>query len=378
LGLRCIFATRITAKIRRILAAAEKPRDSMRTVLRRILVCEAQVPFVRGGAESLVRELVAQLRKHGYEADLVSVPFKWYPFDELFSQAAAWRLLDLSEANGRPIDLVIATKFPTYCVRHPHKITWLVHQHRAAYELAGTTYSEFDHRPMDIATRERLIALDTEMLGESRRIFTIARTVSSRLARFNGLPSEPLYHPPRLADRLRGGPIGDYVLSIGRLESVKRVDLVIRAMKHVPRQIRLVIGGTGTQRESFERVAASEGVGDRVTFLGEIDDETLIDLYAGCLAVVYPPYDEDFGYVTLEAFLSKKPVITTIDAGEPTAFVIDDVTGVLVPPDPAVLGAEIAQLAGDHSRVVRLGEAGYERARQIKWSDTIHRLVDGL
>lgn len=350
----------------------------MRPVLRRILVCEAQVPFVRGGAESLVRELVDQLRRHGYETDLVSVPFKWYPFDELFSQATAWRLLDLSEANGKTIDLVIATKFPTYCVRHPHKITWLVHQHRAAYELAGTEFSEFRHQALDIATRERLMALDTAMLGESRRIFTIARTVSARLARYNGLPSEPLYHPPRLANQLRGGPIGDYLLSIGRLESVKRVDLAIRAMKYVPSQIRLIVGGTGTQREFFERVAEAEGVRDRVTFLGEVDDETLIDLYAGCLAVIYPPFDEDFGYVTLEAFLSKKPVITTKDSGEPTAFVIDDVTGIVVPPDPEAIGAEVAQLAGDHARVTRLGEAGYERARHIKWSDTIQRLVDGL
>lgn len=346
--------------------------------MRRILVCEAQVPFVRGGAESLVRELVRQLRVHGYDAELVSVPFKWYPFEELFANAAAWRLLDLSEANGKPVDLVIATKFPTYCVRHPRKVTWLVHQHRAAYELAGTTFSEFGHHAPDIATRERLMQLDTAMLGESRRIFTIAQTVSARLARFNGLESETLYHPPRLADRFRNSAPGDYVLSVGRLESVKRVDLAIRAMRHVPRQIRLIIGGTGTQRETFERLAASEGVADRVTFLGEIDDDTLIDLYAGCLAVVYPPYDEDFGYVTLEAFLSRKPVITTTDAGEPTLFVVDDVTGIVVPPDPVALGAEITQLAGDPDRGRRLGDAGYERARRITWSDTIHRLVDGL
>jgi hypothetical protein len=220
----------------------------MRTVLRRILVCEAQVPFVRGGAESLVRELVGQLRQHGFETDLVSVPFKWYPFDELFSQAAAWRLLDLSEANGERVDLVIATKFPTYCVRHPRKVTWLIHQHRAAYELAGTPFSEFDHREEDVATRERLMAIDTAMLAESTRIFTIARTVSARLERYNGLASEPLYHPPRLAGLLRGGRAGDYVLSIGRLESVKRVDLAIRRNGYAARDIRASGSGRGRRR----------------------------------------------------------------------------------------------------------------------------------
>src|SRR5262245_9019899 len=108
--------------------------------IQRIVVCEAQVPFVRGGAEYLVRTLIAKLREHGYEAELASVPFKWYPNEELLAHAAAWNLLDLSESCGRSIDLVIASKFPTYFVRHPNKVAWLVHQERAAYDLCGTEY----------------------------------------------------------------------------------------------------------------------------------------------------------------------------------------------------------------------------------------------
>ena len=347
----------------------------MRAGLRRILVCEAQVPFVRGGAESLVRELVAQLRLHGYETDLVSIPFKWYPPEEVLAHAAAWRLLDLSESVHRPIDLVIATKFPTYFARHPHKVTWLVHQHRAAYELAGTMYSEFDHTDVHVALRQKLLELDTTMLSESRHVFTIARTVSARLARYNGLPSETLYHPPRLASRIHGGPYGDYVLSVGRLESVKRVDLIIRALALVPSDLRLVIAGTGTQQESFEALATSLDLTSRVTFLGEVDDDTLIEMYAGALGVVYPPFDEDFGYVTLEAFLAKKPVITARDSGEPTHFVIDGVNGYVTDPHPDALAAAMAALAADRGAAARLGEAGYEQARVITWTGTIERLV---
>ncbi len=345
---------------------------------RRILVCEAQVPFIRGGAESLVRELVAQLRLHGYETDLVSVPFKWYPPEELFSHAAAWRLLDLSESAGQRVDRVIATKFPTYFVRHPDKVTWLVHQYRAAYELADTIYSEFTHGSLDVAVRDRLIALDTTMLSESRAVYTIARTVTARLARYNGLAAETLYHPPRLAERLRSGPAADYILSVGRLESVKRVDLAINALAAAPPDVRLYIAGTGTQRETFERLAASLDLGDRVRFLGEVDDDTLIELYAGALAVIYPPYDEDFGYVTLEAFLSKKPVITTRDAGEPAFFVADGVNGRVTDPDPQALGAAIADLHARPEAARRMGEAGYEQARLITWPAAIERLVQGL
>lgn len=347
----------------------------MRPVLARILVCEAQVPFVRGGAEALVRELVTELRRHGHEAELVSVPFKWYPSAELFAHAAAWRLLDLSESTGQPIDLVIATKFPTYCVRHPRKVTWLVHQYRAAYELAGTAYSEFQHAPLDVATRDRLMALDTGMLGESRAVFTIAKTVTERVRRYNGLAAETLYHPPRLAAQLHGGPSGDYVLSIGRLESVKRVDLAIRALARLPGSLRMVVAGTGTQRAAFEAVAEREGVLHRVQWLGEVDDRTLVELYAGAAAVVYPPFDEDYGYVTLEAFLAKKPVLTTSDSGEPTEFVVDGLTGLVTEPTPDALASAMAEIIADPARAARMGEAGYERARTITWEGVVERLV---
>ena len=238
-----------------------------------VLVCEAQVPFVHGGAEVHVRQLVRELRARGYTTELVSVPFKWYPKEEILPHAAAWRLLDLSESNGRPVDLVIGTKFPSYFARHPNKVAWLIHQYRAAYELCGTEYSDFAHTELDVGLRDTLMRLDTKMLGECRALFTNARNTASRLAKFNGLPAEPLYHPPKLASRLVPGPYSDYVLSVGRIESVKRVDLIIAAMASVPSPIRLVIAGDGTQRQNAERAAAEAGVADRVTFLGNVGDD---------------------------------------------------------------------------------------------------------
>jgi glycosyltransferase involved in cell wall biosynthesis len=344
-------------------------------MIRSVLVCEAQVPFVQGGAEYHVRELVTQLRAHGYDTELVSVPFKWYPKREILAHASAWRLLDLSESNGRPIDLVIATKFPTYFARHANKVAWLIHQYRAAYELAGTSFSDFDHDPDDVALRDRLIALDTAMLGECRKLFANAANTASRVERYNGLRAEALYHPPRLAGRLHGGPLGSYVLSVGRLEAVKRIDLAVAAIAHAPEGVSLVVAGTGTQREALEALAASLGVADRVRFLGAVSDDDLIELYADALAVIFPPYDEDFGYVTLEAFLSGKPVITTTDAGGPNEFVVDDVNGCVVAPDAAALGGAIARLDGNRARAAALGDAGLARARAITWSGVIERLV---
>ena len=345
--------------------------------MKTIVVCEAQVPFVHGGAEVHVRELLRELRQRGYDAELVSVPFKWYPKEEILPHAAAWRLLDLSESNGRPIDLVIASKFPTYFARHPNKVAWLIHQYRAAYELCGTPYSDFGHNERDVGLRDTLIRLDTEMLGECRRVFANAQNTANRVEKYNGIKAEALYHPPRLAARLAGArpAYGEFVLSVGRIESVKRVDLLVSAMARVDKPIRLVVAGEGTQRANVEKVAEDAGVGDPGTILGAIDDDSQLELYREALAVLYPPYDEDFGYVTLEAFLSRKPVVTATDSGGPNEFVVDGVNGFVREPAPEAFAEAINTLARDRRRTAALGEAGYERARTVTWDGVIERLL---
>ena len=340
-----------------------------------VVVCETKVPFIRGGAELLVDGLVEQLQRHGYRAERVSIPFKWYPKDALLSQAAAWRLIDLTESNGQVIDTIIATKFPTYFVHHPNKVTWLLHQYRAIYDLCGTPFSEFGHDEADVRLRDRLIALDTEVLAESSRIFTIAGNTSARLAKYNRLTAQALYHPPPLAGRLRAGTAGDYVLSVGRLEANKRVDLIIRALEKARGSTRLVVVGEGPLRPRLEELASAIGITGRVTFVGRAEDQALIDLYAGALAIVFPPFDEDYGYVTLEAFLARKPVITTTDAGGPLEFVADGVSGLVVEPTPDAIGAAIARLAADHRLAQSLGDCGFERARTITWEGVVDKLM---
>ena len=346
-----------------------------RMSIRTVVVCEAQVPFVTGGAEYLVRSLVDQLTKHGFSTELVRLPFKEYPKEEILPHAAAWRLIDLSESNGKPIDVVISTKFPTYFVRHPNKVVWLIHQCRAAYELSGTKFSDFDHTDTDVGLRERIINLDRQMMEECQKRFTIAENTATRLRHFNGLDAEPLYHPPPLADRLRPGDYGDYVLSVGRLEPIKRIDLALRAMQHVDPPTCLIVAGDGSQREDLEKLAVTLDVSDRVAFLGPVDDTQLIDLYAGALTVLYAPYDEDYGYVTLEAFLSRTPVITATDSGGTLEFVRDGVNGIVCEPTAEALGCAINLFASDRKRAAEYGGAGFERARAISWDGVIEKLT---
>ena len=340
----------------------------------RIVVAEARVPFARDGAELHAQSLVMQLRRRGHDAESIALPFHGHK-NELLQQAAAWRMLDLSTSNARPVDVLIATRFPTWFARHPQKVVWLIHQHRAAYDLFGTSYSDFTASEEDARLRVRVTALDSKMFAECRRIVTNARNTADRVHRFNGVAAEPLYHPPPLADHLRTGPYGDYILVIARLEPLKRVDLAIHAVARADPSVRLVIVGDGSQRAALERVAAQSNAANRITFRGALWGSAVADLYAGARGVLYAPYDEDYGYVTLEAFLAAKPVITANDSGGPLEFVRDGVNGFVCAPDPAALASAIDRLAADPSLAERLGRAGQSVARAVTWDGVIERLL---
>src|SRR4051794_27756257 len=337
----------------------------------RVAVCAPQVPFVRGGAELMAEDLVAALRVRGHEAEIVTVPFKWYPGTRALDQAFLWRLVDLTESDGRAIDRVIATKFPAYCFRHPNKIAWVLHQFRQAYDYDRTELGQFDESPADRATRRAIERLDAVALGEARKVFATSRNVADRLQRFNGIDAEVLPHPPQSLAYREAEPEG-YVLSVNRLDRAKRIDLLVEAAKHEP-SLRIVIAGEGPDRERLERLAS--GLNGQVTFVGRVDEEKLADLYARCLAVYYAPVDEDFGMVPYEAFLSAKPVVTAVDAGGPLEVVHDRQTGAVVEPDAAAVAQACTYLAAHVDEAKAWGRAGRELAERVTWDACIDALL---
>jgi glycosyltransferase involved in cell wall biosynthesis len=325
-----------------------------------------QVPFERGGTEIFADGLVHALREQGHDAELVTVPFKWYPGERVLTQAFLWRLLDLEESNGRPIDAVIATKFPSYVVRHSNKVVWLLHQFRQAWDLDRTELGQFSESAEDRALRRKVLDLDRVSLGEARKIFTTSSIVADRLRDSVGLDAEVLAPPPApLA--FRCDEYGDFVLSVNRLDRAKRIDLLIEAAARVP-DLRVVIAGDGPERERLEDLANG-----RVEFVGRVSDEELADLYARCRAVYYAPVNEDYGLVPYEAFLSDKPVITTTDAGGPLDIVRDGETGRVVAPQAEAL-ARALTFSEDEART--LGRAGHEVARDVTWSRCVERLLE--
>jgi glycosyltransferase involved in cell wall biosynthesis len=339
----------------------------------RLAVCLPQVPFERGGAEIVADDLVAQLRTRGHEAELVTVPFKWYPGERVLTQAFLWRLLDLEEANGRPIDAVIATKFPSYAVRHPRKVVWLLHQFRQAWDLDRTELGQFSESAEDRALRRRVLAFERTALGEARKIFATSGNVAGRLRESTGLEAELMPHPPAPL-KYRCDRYDDFILSVNRLDRAKRIDLLLEAAAAEP-TLRVVIAGDGPDRERLERLAQERGLNGRAEFTGRVSDARLTELYASCLGVYYAPVDEDFGMVPFEAFLSEKPVLTTTDAGGPLDVVRDRETGLVVRPQASELARACVWLR-DHADEARaFGRAGRDVANGVTWDACIDRLL---
>lgn len=345
--------------------------------IRNILICTTQVPFTTGGAESHVAGLQRAFAAAGYNAEIVALPFKWYPPSEIMRGALAWRMLDLSESNGKPVDLVVGMKFPAYVVEHANKVLWIMHQYRAAYNLCGTPFDDLSNYPEGARLRAFIRHCDERFIPAARKVFANSRTVAERLRRYNRIESEPLYHPPPRAELLRCGETGDYVFYPSRLEPQKRQELLIEAMRYVETAVRCVLAGGTHDRSFYEKLIKQHGVGDRVELRGFVAEAEMIELFANSLAVCYLPFDEDYGYVTLEGMLSGKAVVVARDGGGATELVEDGADGLLVEPEPRAIAAALDALYSDRQRARRMGARGREklRAMNLSWVNVVERII---
>jgi glycosyltransferase involved in cell wall biosynthesis len=346
----------------------------------RIVIATVQVPFVRGGAEVLAEGLREVLHVRGHEAEIVTVPFKWYPPERILDQMLICRLLDLTESSGGAVDRVIGLKFPAYLISHANKVLWLLHQHKAAYELWDHPLNDLSQFPNGAKIRSAIHQADRQCIPEAKQIFTISATVSDRLKKYCGIESVPLYHPPEHAEQFYCAEAEDCLFFPSRLAPVKRQSLVLEAMAQTRHPIRLRLAGTADSQfyaEELKMLALKLNVENRVEWLGHVTEEEKRHYYAHARGVIFPPLDEDYGYVTLEAMLASKPVITCEDSGGPLEFIRHDKTGLIAKPTPEGLACAMDKLWSDREQAKELGEAGRARylSLNISWSEVVKRLL---
>lgn len=347
----------------------------------RIAIATVQVPFIKGGAEILTDMLCKELKKRGHQAEIVTIPFKWYPNQSLIDCMVMGRMMDLTETNGEKIDVVIAMKFPAFYVKHDHKVMWLMHQHRQVYDLWETPYGDVHLTPDGQEVRETIWKHDTEYILESKRMYTIAQNTSNRLKKYNGIDSIPLYHPPLNYEKLHCSEYGDFVFYPSRIDSIKRQRLMVEAARYLESDAKMIIAGGGSQAELdyLKQYIKEYHLEEKVLLAGFIFEEEKIDYYAKCLCVYFGAYDEDYGYITLEGFFSHKPVIVHKDAGGPLEFVTDNENGYVIDAEAREIAKKIDALYYDRKLAQQLGENGYRSLldKHMDWDYVIDKLLEG-
>ncbi len=342
----------------------------------RIAVVTSSPPRVEGGHLVIARALEQALRDAGHEADIVVTPD--YGFGRQASQyLATWRTR-VTERAGRPIDRVISLRYPSYAVRHPDHVCWLNHTMREYYDLWERFSAPLSPqgRAKERVRRALIHAADRYLLTRNvRKLFVQSKTIQRRLAMWPELKSEVLY-PPAPQRPYRCDRYGDDILMVSRLTPLKRAELLVRALAAPDgRAVRAAIAGEGEDRNRLQALIRELGVADRVRLLGRIDDSELLDRLAACRAVCFPPVEEDYGFVTVEAFASRKAVITCRDSGGPAELVDDGVNGFVCDPTPESLAGALRRLADDAALAERLGAAAFERGRRFSWGATVARLT---
>jgi glycosyltransferase involved in cell wall biosynthesis len=344
----------------------------------RILILNVQAPYVRGGAEILADALVVKLRERGHDTEVVRIPFKWYPPENIPLHMLACLLMKPWSVDA---DLAIALKFPAYLIPFRNKRVWLLHQFRQAYELWGTPYQDLPNTPQGERIRDMVRRADDRYLPEASKIFTNSAIVAQRLLRYNGIRADGILYPPLLNPAaFTRGEFGNYFFYPSRVVSAKRQLLAVEAMKYVPSSMQLVLAGPAEDdayvAELRHRIV-DLGLQDRVRWLGWIRDEEKAHLMSGARAIIYVPFDEDsYGFVSLEAFHSAKPVVTMSDSGGTTELVTDGFNGYVVSPTAEALGHALTALGNGTSLARQLGQNAWDTlgSRRINW-DTV---LDGL
>jgi len=343
----------------------------------RILTVSTIVPFVVGGGELITDWLDETLKEYGYESEVIKIPFWSYP-PEMLEQMLALRLLDLSTHA----DVLIAIRTPSYLVRHPNKVVWFIHHHRGAYDLWGTPYQDIPGTPEGVKLREAIVRADDVSLREAKKIYTNSRVVSGRLKHFNNIDSEVLYPPLMHAEQYHCSGYGNYIFYPSRITHHKRQYLVAESMRFTKSDVTLVLAGSPDTEEHAEHVRSiirKYDLGHKIKLINRwISQEEKVGLFADALGCVYVPYDEDsYGYVSLEAFHSEKPVITCSDSGGTLELIDDGINGLIVHPEPQAIAEAMDKLFYNKDMAKKMGRAGREKliSADISWDNVIEKLV---
>ena len=383
------------------------------------LISPSPKPFNVGGIEKLMLGLYSKIDElTDNKVELIKLPTEENGFWELLGSYEQFYNLDLDH-----FDMVITLKYPAWMVQHKNHVLYMAHhlrglfdtyhflnlpdhQERSKYkevnDILDYIGNEKNLKKRDLHAFFALIKelkirknsipesyftfpgpfikdiiqfLDKWALDEKRisRYTSISETVKKRKDYFPTNVSVDVIYPPTTMANLEEGSF-DYFLVVGRLDGPKRVDMIVEAVKHIKgTDLKLLIAGSGPEEVKLKKLAGDD---PRIEFLGYINNIELVNLYKDALAIIYIPYDEDYGLVTVEAMKCGKPVITCSDSGGTTAFVIHEKTGLIARPNHPDLAAQIKRFAENKAQAIKMGTTAKNSIQRINWAQCISELVN--
>jgi glycosyltransferase involved in cell wall biosynthesis len=346
----------------------------------RIAITTVQAPFVSGGAELLANNLKEALIRRKHDAEIVSIPFMDNPVNLIEDHIVASRLFDLNYSWAGEIDLCIGLKFPAYFIPHKNKVIWALHQHRAAYELFNTDFSNLKANADGASIKNIVHNADDLYLKEAKRLYTISENVSKRMKKNNHIDSMALYHPCPDMDKFYNGTYEDYILMPSRINITKRQMLALEAMLLTICDTKLYIMGKADNNYERDRMLCfikERKLQNKVKYFDYVTQDEKLRLYANARAILFIPYDEDYGYITLEAMAASKAVITTKDSGGPLEFVENGKNGLTIDPEPIEIAKAFDEFGKSPSMALEMGRNSKSLLgdMNITWDNVVKELI---
>jgi D-inositol-3-phosphate glycosyltransferase len=235
-----------------------------------------------------------------------------------------------------------------------------------------------------VATPAEQSQLEFLYLADSRKLVTIPPGVDS--SRFYPIPMDE-------AKAVIGiSPDEHMILFVGRIEPLKGVDTLVRAIALLKKTGRLdccphylaIVGGDpeassetmNAEMARLQGLVSELGIHDLVVFLGKRGQDSLPYYYSAAEMVVMPSHYESFGMVALEAMACGTPVVASQVGG--LAFLVQDgVTGYVVPGgEVEPLAARLLEIATQPGLRDQLGRQGSEYARLFAWDIIARRIAE--
>ncbi len=385
-------------------------------IMRIAIVAPSPVPFTLGGAEMLFLGMQNSINKYtSHQCELLKIPIKENSFWELIDTYYKFYQLDLSY-----FDMVISTKYPSWMLKHSNHTVYMVHHLRGlfdTYKFCNEAYSVAPKLRTGLVEEiinliqngrknentvnkvfEKLFELKKEQKKYNKETFKFPgpfireiihffdeyalapERVNRYLAMSNNVKKRADYFPDVQVDvnyppsKIENFECNNYsyLFTASRLDGPKRIDLLVKAMSYVPHNVKLKIVGTGPEEEKLKKMAEND---HRIEFLGFVGEDELVELYSDSLAVLFVPFDEDYGLITIEGMMSKKPIITAKDSGGSLEFVKDSETGYIVEPEPQKIAEKINYLIENPDIARKMGNTAYQSIKGITWKNFASHLV---